>query len=88
MYLIGTMTVAFIGIASSVYVFIEYYSPFKIVIRFLAGLTLAVPPELPVVMSIGLIFSQNKLKNQQIFCIVPPKIRAAGRVSIMVGSLK
>jgi cation-transporting P-type ATPase 13A2 len=84
MYLVGTLSVAIIAVAAALYVFIENYEPFYIVIRYFAGITYAVPPELPVVMSMGLIFSLGKLRNKNIFCINPTKVRAAGRVSIMV----
>jgi cation-transporting ATPase 13A3/4/5 len=84
MYLIGTLTVAISGVAAALYVFIKFYEPFYIIIRYFAGITLAIPPELPVVMSMGLIFSLGKLRAKNIYCINPTKVRAAGRVSIMI----
>jgi cation-transporting ATPase 13A3/4/5 len=48
------------------------------------GITLSIPPEFPVVLSMGTIFSLAKLKNKNIYCINPEKIRSSGRVSIMV----
>jgi len=65
-------------------VFVKYYSPFWVVIRTLDTLTYAVPPELALVMSMGILFSLGKLRAKNIYCINPTKIRAAGRVSIMV----
>ena len=34
MYLLGTLSVAIIGVAAALYVFIEYYEPFYIIIRY------------------------------------------------------
>lgn len=48
------------------------------------GITLAIPPEFPIVMTMGIIFSLSKLKQKSIYCINPEKIRSAGRVAIMV----
>lgn len=83
-FLLGTVSAAILCIATCLYVFIKYYAPEDIIVRYFAGITLSVPPELPVVMSMGIIFSLEKLKKKNIYCINPQKIRAAGRVSIMV----
>lgn len=46
--------------------------------------TLPVPPELPVIMSIGTIFGLKRLKADKISCVIPDRINVAGRVSTMV----
>lgn len=50
----------------------------------ITALTLAVPPEFPIVMSMGILFSLRRLKLKQIYCIDSSKINVAGRISIMV----
>jgi cation-transporting ATPase 13A2 len=50
----------------------------------ITALTLAVPPEFPIVMSMGILFSLRRLRIREIFCIDSSKINVAGRISIMV----
>ena len=47
-------------------------------------ITIAVPPILPSVMTIGTAYSISRLKKDRIFCTSPPRVNVAGRVSIMV----
>jgi len=60
------------------------YSNSKVLIRSLELITIAVPPQLPVSMTISALYSLNRLKNNFIYCISPPSINVAGRVQIMV----
>lgn len=46
-------------------------------------ITIAVPPALPTCLSIGITFAINRLKKHQIFCISPPKVNIAGKVTVM-----
>ena len=61
-----------------------YHSPWNIIMNIITALTLAVPPEFPIVMSMGILFSLRRLRKQQIFWIDSSKINVAGRISIMV----
>ena len=83
-YLIITISIALIGLWSVFWVLVEYYSVWNILLKSLEILFMAVPPELPVIISMGLIFSMQKLKDNSIYCINSQKIRTAGLVSIMV----
>ena len=52
--------------------------------RSLDLITITVPPGLPVAMTIGTAFAISRLKKQQIFCISPPRVNVAGKISIFV----
>jgi len=47
-------------------------------------ITITVPPALPATMSVGVAFAVRRLKQQQIYCISPPRVNVSGRVQIMV----
>jgi P-type E1-E2 ATPase len=47
-------------------------------------ITITVPPALPAAMTVGTVFSINRLKKSRIFCISPPRVNVAGRVQLMV----
>ena len=57
-------------------------SAWEIGIRCCEIFTTAVPPALPLCMSIGTQFSLNRLKKKKIFCINPSKVNMAGRVKV------
>jgi cation-transporting ATPase 13A2 len=63
---------------------IKYQSPGEIVKRFLDLITITVPPALPAAMTIGVVLALGWLRKERIFCISPPRMNVAGRVSIMV----
>ncbi|KAI9207403.1 uncharacterized protein BJ171DRAFT_421112 [Polychytrium aggregatum] len=46
-------------------------------------ITIAVPPSLPLVLTIGTGFSLARLKKQKIHCINPERINCAGRIDLM-----
>lgn len=48
------------------------------------ALSLPLPPEFPIVMSMGILFSLRRLRLRHIYCIDSSKINVAGRISIMV----
>jgi cation-transporting ATPase 13A2 len=52
--------------------------------RSLNLIVIAVPPALPAAMSCGMIFAIRRLKSQKIFCISPPRVNMAGRVTTFV----
>ena len=49
----------------------DEWSTFDIIIRALEIFTTAVPPVLPLCMTIGIEFSTGRLRNKKIFCINP-----------------
>ncbi|RZC41797.1 cation-transporting ATPase 13A3, partial [Asbolus verrucosus] len=54
----------------------------QIVIRSLDVVTIVVPPALPAAMTVGIVYSQNRLKKLKIFCISPPKINVCGKLKL------
>jgi cation-transporting ATPase 13A3/4/5 len=52
-----------------------------IVLRTLDLITIVVPPALPAAMTIGIVFAQNRLKLQKIFCISPRSINLCGAIN-------
>lgn len=52
--------------------------------NFLNLVTVAVPPSLPVAMTIGTVFSISRLQKKQIYCISPPRVNVAGKVDLVV----
>jgi cation-transporting ATPase 13A2 len=59
-------------------------SPLEIVDRSLNLVTITVPPALPAAMTVGIVFALGRLKRKRIYCISPPRVNIAGRVSMMV----
>lgn len=55
----------------------------KVVIRALDIVTIVVPPGLPAAMTIGTIYSQSRLKKQNIFCISPARINICGKLKLI-----
>ena len=84
LYMLIAFSIAFLGLGLVFWVLVKYYSPWDIILKSVEILFLSVPPELPVVLSMGLIFSMQKLKNRNIYWINSAKIRPAGLISIMV----
>jgi cation-transporting P-type ATPase 13A2 len=70
--------------ATTLPTFIKYFSPLDCILESLDVFTLPIPPELPVAMTIGVIFALRKLKKKGIHCINPSRINVGGWVSIMV----
>ena len=50
------------------------------VIKFLDLITVTVPPGLPISMTIGIVYALEKMKKQDIYCIVPDKVIFGGGV--------
>ena len=55
---------------------------YYIISRALDLITVVVPPALPATMSIGTVFSINRLKKKLIHCISPSKINVASKISV------
>lgn len=45
-------------------------------------ITIIVPPSLPMAMTAGTIYSQNRLKKKGIFCVSPPQINVCGKMKL------
>ena len=56
----------------------------ELIFEILDLLTQAVPPELPLCLSICLTIAQSRCKKQQIICINKDKINSAGKISVCV----
>jgi cation-transporting ATPase 13A2 len=76
---------ALIGMAVSLYFLISRKaSPKDIVMGALEVIVTAVPPALPLAMTVGTSFAIHRLKtNYKIFCISPPRINVAGMLKLM-----
>jgi magnesium-transporting ATPase (P-type) len=46
-------------------------------------ITIAVPPALPLVLTVGIVLSIERLKKSKIFCISPERVNFAGRIDTM-----
>ncbi|XP_064156772.1 cation-transporting ATPase 13A2 isoform X2 [Anguilla rostrata] len=54
----------------------------ELVIRSVDVVTIVVPPALPAAITTGTIYAQSRLKRDGIFCISPPRINIAGKISL------
>lgn len=75
--------IAAFGFAFSLYSQITLgASAYYIISRALDLITVVVPPALPATMSVGTVFSLNRLKKKLIHCICPSKINVASKVEV------
>ncbi|NXC27887.1 AT132 ATPase, partial [Campylorhamphus procurvoides] len=75
---------ALVGTLYSVFILVRNHVPVaQIVIRALDLVTVIVPPALPAAMTVGTIYSQNRLKKLGIFCISPPRINLGGKIRLV-----
>ena len=83
---IGALSfIAFIGMIFSMTIKILKKNPAHDVIkRSLDIITIAVPPALPGALTAGLIYSQNRLRKQKIYCISPRTINICGTLNTFV----
>jgi cation-transporting ATPase 13A3/4/5 len=59
--------------------------PVSVIIkRTIDVITIAVPPALPAALSAGLVYAQNRLKKERIFCISPRSINICGSINTVV----
>ena len=61
---------------------LESTSYYYVLSRALDLITVVVPPALPATMSIGTVFSLNRLKKKMIHCISPSKINVASKIDV------
>ncbi len=54
-----------------------------LVFRALDILTIVVPPALPAAMTVGIVYAQNRLKKNSIYCISPPRINMCGKLKLI-----
>nr|XP_028597190.1 cation-transporting ATPase 13A2 isoform X3 [Podarcis muralis] len=82
---VGFLTVlAAIGTGYSIYILYRNKETLRqIILRALDVVTVIVPPALPAAMTVGTIYAQNRLKQQGIFCISPPRINLCGKVRLV-----
>lgn len=75
--------IAIVGFVSSLYNQLRLNtSRYYVISRALDLITVVVPPALPATMSIGTLFSINRLKSKLIHCISPSKINVASNIDI------
>lgn len=61
------------------------HEPFGFIFkRTIDVITIAVPPALPAALSAGLVYAQNRLKKDNIFCISPRSINICGSINTVV----
>ncbi|VDM31789.1 unnamed protein product [Hydatigera taeniaeformis] len=71
------------GFAFSVYILLQNGTEAgDIVKRAFDLITVAVPPALPVAMTVGIVFAQGRLKKKNIFCINPSVINVCGIIDV------
>jgi cation-transporting ATPase 13A2 len=82
---IGVMgIISLFGWISSIDASLKYLSIAETIERFLDLITITVPPALPAAMSMGVMFALGRLRENQVYCISPPRVNVAGRVSTVV----
>jgi len=77
---------ALLAVLGDIYSFYIFYingeNWWKAVIRILDLITVVVPPSLPCAMTVGTVYSQSRLKKQNIFCISPARINVTGKIKV------
>lgn len=77
--------IAFVGFTASIPLQISQGIPtLHIMFRSLDLITVAVPPALPAAMTVGTAFAISRLLRNGIYCLVPPRVNVAGKVSTFV----
>ncbi|VUZ51202.1 unnamed protein product [Hymenolepis diminuta] len=71
------------GFAFSVYIQLKNgLGPSEILKKALDMITIAVPPALPMAMTVGMAFAQSRLKKKNVFCINPSVINVCGVINV------
>jgi cation-transporting P-type ATPase 13A2 len=73
-----------VGMAVSIPFQLKFQSAGTILLKSLDLITICIPPALPAAMTVGITIALSRLKKSQIYCISPPRMNVAGRVSIIV----
>jgi cation-transporting ATPase 13A3/4/5 len=77
--------IAFVGMIVAIVIKTYKQNPIEDIIkRSLDLITIAVPPALPGALTAGLIYSQNRLRKQKIYCISPRTINICGSLNTFV----
>ncbi|RDD38190.1 putative cation-transporting ATPase 13A3 [Trichoplax sp. H2] len=77
-----TVVIALLGIIYSAAVLCANRATTKnIVLRTIDIITIAIPPQLPIALSIGVSFALNRLRKAGIFCINPSRINISGKIN-------
>lgn len=76
--------IAMIGYFSIVHDLIGNVTTGEVIRRFFDLITITVPPALPAAMSMGVMFALRRLKRNQVYCISPPRVNLAGKISRIV----
>lgn len=85
LFLAAMSVIAIIGFLCTIPIMVRQGYPVEDIIdRSLDLITITVPPQLPFAMTAATILSLKRLRKRQIFCISPPRVNVAGRVSLMV----
>uniref|UniRef100_T1H8S0 Cation-transporting ATPase n=1 Tax=Rhodnius prolixus TaxID=13249 RepID=T1H8S0_RHOPR len=83
-FVVVMFLISSVGVAYSLYLFISRGAGLEtVLLRSLDIVTIVVPPALPAAMTVGTIYSQNRLKKVGIFCTSPPRINVAGKVKLV-----
>ncbi|CAF1232029.1 unnamed protein product [Rotaria magnacalcarata] len=84
-YVGGMALIAFGGMIFSMVLRVIRHEPVGVIIkRTIDIITIAVPPALPAALSAGLVYAQNRLKKDNIFCISPRSINICGSINTVV----
>lgn len=84
-FVFGMGFVAILGYLGCLKKMVELeYTDLGFVSNLFSCIVIAVPPGLPAAASCGLLFALDRLKKLQIFCISPPRVNSAGRITRFV----
>ncbi|KAG8231344.1 hypothetical protein J437_LFUL012254 [Ladona fulva] len=76
--------IAAVGMFYSTYLYLKRNVDTEtIILRTLDIITIVVPPALPAAMTVGTVYSQNRLRRLGIFCISPPRINICGKIKLV-----
>ncbi|CAH0627196.1 unnamed protein product [Chrysodeixis includens] len=83
-FVVFMFCIAAIGMCYSIWLYVERGSEWgTIVLRTLDIITIVVPPALPAAMTAGIVYSQQRLRRNRIFCVSPPRIIICGKLQVM-----
>ncbi|OWR45405.1 putative cation-transporting ATPase 13A3 [Danaus plexippus plexippus] len=83
-FVIFMFCIAAIGMGYSIWLYVVRGSPIgTIILRTLDIITIVVPPALPAAMTAGIVYSQQRLKRNKVFCVSPPRIIICGKLQVM-----
>lgn len=85
LYMVVFAIMALGGYGASINAFMDAeFEGGEYVLKLCDLVTIAVPPTLPAVMTVGTGFALYRLRKLGIFCISPPRINVSGRINCMV----